>query len=46
MLAALGFFSQAAVTRESPLENLRKHMDDPGHVNSASTSSLQLLLLI
>ncbi|KAK9808091.1 hypothetical protein WJX73_004628 [Symbiochloris irregularis] len=33
MLAALGFFSQAAVTQKSPLQNVTDHIADPGHVN-------------
>lgn len=33
MLATLGFFSQAAVTQTTPLQNLYDHLDDPGHRN-------------
>lgn len=46
MLATLGFFSQAAVTQTTPLQNLYDHLDDPGHRNSAflvPTASLEQL---
>lgn len=33
MLAFLGYFAQAAATRQGPLENLIAHVRDPVHNN-------------
>jgi hypothetical protein len=42
MLAFLGFSSQAAVQGMGPIGCLRKHLEDPGHFNSESTTHLRL----
>ena len=36
MVAWLGFYAQAAVTKQGPLENLFNHINNPFHENLAS----------
>ena len=35
MVANLGFWTQAAVTKKSLIENINDHLADPGHNNGA-----------
>jgi light-harvesting complex II chlorophyll a/b binding protein 7 len=37
MLAFLGYFAQAAATRQGPLQNLVDHVRDPAHHNILTT---------
>ena len=45
MLANLGLWSQAAITKKGPLENLSDHLADPGHNNSMPLSLFHALCL-
>lgn len=46
MLAWLGFYAQAVVTRKGPIENLFDHLNDPFHDNLASYINSVLHLTI
>jgi hypothetical protein len=37
MVAFLGYFAQAAATRQGPLQNLIDHLRDPVHNNIVTT---------